>query len=50
MQSQPSDYFVFGIICQVLWEHRISGDMWPLQVVEEVTEIDERKWHDYCVA
>jgi len=48
MQPQPSDDFLLGVVGQVLGEHRISRHMWKLQVVQEVTEVDERKRHNYC--
>jgi hypothetical protein len=47
MQPEPSDDLVFGVVRQVFGKHGVSGDMRPLQVVEEITEVDKRKRHDY---
>jgi hypothetical protein len=44
---KPMDHLIFGILLKVSWEQRGLTEVWALQVVQEVTNVDKRKGHYY---
>jgi hypothetical protein len=48
VQPEPVDDLIFRVLGQVFGQERGVAEVGALQVVQEVTQVDEREGHNYC--